>query len=540
MPTFTLPVPVLVMLAASPILVVLYLMIGRHWGGSKAGPAGWLTAILLSIVFFGAGPRLILVASAKAVLLALFVLYIIWMALLLYHTVNDAGAIDATGLEMPGIAEGRAAQALLMAWIFGAFLQGATGFGVPAAVVAPLLVGVGIAPSLAVVVALLGHAWAVTYGSLGSSFISLIAATGVPGAELANPVSALLGVAALVSGLVILWLVDGTAAIRRRGLFVLMLTLVMAGTQWLIAFGGIYTLAALGGGLAGLLVAIPLLSRESTRLRSSPDPLVSSTLPALSASSAGSDDIAQRRNRLLTAFLPYGILIGVVLLGQLVIPDLLDAVMINPTFPEVCTANMVCTPEGPGRSISLFGHGGALLLYATILIFFWYRWRGTLPTAPTPDYSGKAILSKTIRGSIKPTIGIYTLVAMAVVMEHAGMTRLLANVLSQSGPLFPLLSPFIGALGAFMTGSNTNSNVVFGELQKQTALALGISVPIILAAQTAGAAIGGSFAPAKVIVGASTVPGASEGDVLRSIAKSGITVIAVLGLVVWIVIALGR
>ena len=89
------------------------------------------------------------------------------MALLLYHTVNDAGAIRAIGQEMPGIAQGRAAQALLLSWILGSFLQGATGFGVPAAVVAPLLMGVGFAASPAVVIALLGHAWAVTFGSLG-------------------------------------------------------------------------------------------------------------------------------------------------------------------------------------------------------------------------------------------------------------------------------------------------------------------------------------------------------------------------------------
>lgn len=525
MATSPLPLPLLVVLAITPILMVLYLMIGRHWGGSKAGPAGLLTAVVVALLFFGAGPQLILVSLLKAVLLAFFVLYIIWMALLLYHTVNDAGAITAIGQEMPGIAHGRAAQALLLSWIFGSFLQGATGFGVPAAVVAPLLIGIGFAASPAIVIALLGHAWAVTYGSLGSSFISLIAATGVPGEELANPVSALLGAVALGCGLAILWLVDGQAAVKRRGLFVLLLTLVMAGTQWLIARGGLYSLAALGAGLAGLLVAIPLLSRESSRIQSD---------------SADDGELSKRRSRLLIAFLPYGILIGVVVLGQLVLPDLLDAVIIAPDFPEVCTAHGVCTAQGPGRSISVFGHGGALLLYATGLIFLWYRWRGTLPTAPSADYSGKEILSKTVRGSIKPTIGIYTLVAMAVVMEHSGMTQLLANVLSQSGPLFPVLSPFIGALGAFMTGSNTNSNVVFGELQKQTALALGISVPIILAGQTAGGAIGSSFAPAKVIVGASTVAGANEGDVLRSIAKIGVTIIGVIGLIVWVAIALSK
>ena len=180
-------------MATTPILVVLYLMIGRHWGGSKAGPAGLANGRSREPFSSSARARSSFWShSLKAVLLAFFVLYIIWMALLLYHTVNDAGAITAIGREMPGIAQGRAAQALLLSWIFGSFLQGATGFGVPAAVVAPLLVGIGFAASPAVVIALLGHAWAVTFGSLGSSFISLIAATGVPGSELADPVSALL------------------------------------------------------------------------------------------------------------------------------------------------------------------------------------------------------------------------------------------------------------------------------------------------------------------------------------------------------------
>ncbi len=519
MPAATIPVPLAILLAASPIVVVMYLMIFRHWGGSKAGPAGWLTATIVAVLFFGATLPLLLVAWGKAVLLALFVLYIIWMALLLYFTVNDAGAIAAIGEQMPGLAQGRAAQALLLAWIFGGFIQGATGFGVPAAVVAPLLMGVGFAASTAVVIALLGHAWAVSFGSLGSAFISLVATTGVPGEVLAGPSAALLAVAALGCGVAVLWLADGAAALRRRGLFVLALTAVMGGAQYLIAKADLYPLAALGGGLAGLMVAIPWLSRESNR------------------GAAGSPDLAAQREQyrtLLVAFIPYAILILVVISGQLLFKDALDTVQIKYAFPEVCTTHGFCTPAGDGRSISLFGHGGALLFYATVLIFLWYRWRGTLPTAPTTEYSARSIVRKTVKGSIKPTIGVYALVAMALTMEHAGMTQLLAGVLSGTGILFPLLSPVLGALGAFMTGSNTNSNVVFGQLQMQTAVALGLSVPLILAAQTAGGAIGSAFAPAKVIVGASTVPGADEGDVLRRVTIGGMAIILTLGVVVWI------
>jgi lactate permease len=111
------------------------------------------------------------------------------------------------------------------------------------------------------------------------------------------------------------------------------------------------------------------------------------------------------------------------------------------------------------------------------------------------------------------------MVTMAVVMEHAGMTDALARGLAESmGAIFPLTAPWIGALGAFMTGSNTNSNVMFGALQLRTANLLGYAATIILAGQTAGAAVASVMAPTKVVVGASTAGMAGrEGEVMRSL-----------------------
>jgi lactate permease len=216
----------------------------------------------------------------------------------------------------------------------------------------------------------------------------------------------------------------------------------------------------------------------------------------------------------------------------------LGVVQINPTFPEVVTRFGWRTAAGTGRSLNLFGHAGALLLYVSLLTFIWYRYRGTIAgEGASAEYSGRVVWRNTLRGSIKPTIGIYSLVAMALTMQHAGMTQILATALSaNTGPIFPLLSPFIGALGAFMTGSNTNSNVVFGQLQQQTATALNLSIPLILAAQTAGGAIGGLFAPAKVIVGVSTVPGADDGQVLKLATAYGLAIILGVGLLVWAVV----
>ena len=505
-----------IVLAAAPLILVLFLMIARNWGGSKAGVAGWAAAVVIAVVAFGADFQLLVVAFGRGLLLALYVLYIIWMALLLYHTVNEAGAIDVLGQELPALAPDRAAQALLLAWVFGSFLQGASGFGVPAAVIAPLLVGLHFPPNAAVAVALLGHGWAVSFGSLGSSYLALMAATGLPGEAMASESALLLAVACLGCGLGVLLTAGGLRGLRERWFFLLVVTAVMGAVQWALATAGLWTLAALGAGMAGLVVSAMLLRPR--------------TLVGVSGTPARLLDW----QRLGKAFVPYLLLVVIIVAGQLVFAGPLDVVEINLNFPTVETDFGWQTAAGPGRSISLLGHAGALLLYASVCAFLWFRLRGTFH--PEKAYEGVVIARKTVKGSIKSTVSIVALVAMALTMQHAGMTQMLAVALSENtGALFPLLSPFIGALGAFVTGSNTNSNVIFGQLQQQTALALGTSTPIILAAQTAGGAMGSVFAPAKVVVGVSTVAGADEGKVLRLATAYGVGLLVVLVLVVWVV-----
>jgi lactate permease len=132
------------------------------------------------------------------------------------------------------------------------------------------------------------------------------------------------------------------------------------------------------------------------------------------------------------------------------------------------------------------------------------------------------------------------MVGMAMIMARCGMTYTLASGISSTvGRLFPLASPFIGLLGAFMTGSNTNSNVIFAPLQQSTAEMLGMAVSVILGAQTTGGALGSMLAPAKVIVGCSTAGlGGQEGKVMRVTVPYGLLIAAVIGVVTWLFIVL--
>jgi len=547
------------LLASLPILTVLVLMLRFRWGGAKAGAAGWLVALLVAVFRFGAGWEVLAYAQLKGFLLTLFVLYVVWAALLFYRVTDEAGAVEAIGAGLPRLTPDRGLQALLLAWVFGAFLQGVSGFGVPVAIVAPLLVGLGFPPVAAVVIGSVGHVWAVTFGSLGSSFYALIGATGRGGEELAPWSGVMLGLACLGCGAGTLWAAGGRRTLRAGLVPLLLVGSVMAGVQYLVVTHGLWSIGGMLAGLVGLAVGVTWArwQRREHRLAGFTDqtsPFDPSTtfrtgrLPSttLGAGRAGSPRSGKGGASSLTgvpaepnppsqgmvlgwALFPYVLLVTIVLAAQLLPPvrDFLGQVVIRVQFPELATIRGWVTPAGPGRTINVFGHAGALLTYASLVTYGLFRWRGYY----TPG-TVRRIARTVVRRAARSSLGITAMVGMAVTMEHAGMTHLLADGVARvAGPAFPLVAPFVGALGAFMTGSNTNSNVVFGGLQQHVATLVGVSPLVILAAQTAGGAVGSMFAPAKVIVGCSTVGlGGQEGSVLRATMRYGLAIVAGLAL----------
>jgi lactate permease len=514
-------------LAFSPVLVVLVLMLRLRWGGSQAGAAGWLAAVIAAAVFFGAGPRLIVFAQLKGLLLALDVLYVIWPALLLFHVADEAGAIRIIGQRLPALTADRMMQGILLGWVFVSFLQGVGGFGVPVAVVAPLLVGLGFGPVQAVVMTSIGHGWAVTFGSLGTSFAALMATTGLSADALAPQAALLLGAASFASGGIVAYVGSDWKGLARGLPAVLALSAVMGVVQYLLATNGLWTLGATGGALVGLAVGVGLarlpVYRQGDNHRMQSD--------------AEQDD--GRMRSLAVSLAAYAALIVIAFSINLIPPlkAFFNGVRLTAQFPELATASGWVTPAEAGRQISLFGHPGALLTYASLIAFGVYRAAGYYQ----PGAAGR-IANKVGRGAVKSSLGILAMVGMATIMSHAGMTNLLAQGISRSvgRAAYPAVAPFIGALGAFMTGSNTNSNVLFGALQQQTAALLGLSVPLILAAQTAGGALGSVLAPAKVIVGCSTVGlGGKEGEVIGRMLLLGLIPVVWVALLAWLLAAPG-
>ena len=504
-------------IASLPILFILVLMIGFRWGAARAGAAGYLTAFLVAIVYFGANADVLAFAHAKAFVLSLDVLSIIWAAYLLYRVAEEAGAIKTIGRLLPLLTRDRAMQALLIGWVFASFLQGAGGFGVPQAVTAPLLAGLGFNPLTAVLIPSIGHGWAVTFGSLGSSFNALLSATGLDASSLA-PASALyLGLACLLTGPMIAHAADGWSGVKRLLLPALVIGAVMGTVQFAVAVGaGLWNLGAFTGGLAGLAVSIWVARWGDT----------------------GQGIERSERKPLLLALSAYGILILFTVIILLIPPvkDWLGQISIQIQFPETVTSLGYVSPAGTNRPIHIFTHASAILIYTSLVSYFIYHRAGMNGAG-----AGRRILHATVKGMMSSSLSILLMVAMATMMQGSGMTEALAQGLADAvGKAFPLIAPWIGAIGAFMTGSNTNSNVVFAGLQMRTAELLAYSLPAILAGQTAGAAVASVAAPTKVVVGASTAGMAGkEGDVLRALIGYTLLLVMFISLLTGLAILLG-
>ncbi len=497
------------LLASLPLVTILVLMVKYRWSGSKAGAAGWAAALIIAALRFGAGPGVLLWAQVEGLFRALYVLYIIWGALIFFRVTEADGTLAAMSTILQRLAPDRTLQMLLLAYGFASFLQGVGGYGVPVAVVAPILVSMGFAAPQAVILTSLGHSWSISFGSLGASYEALVSATGLEGAFIGPWMASVLGVVCLIVGALVLGIGADKGSLRRGVGPLVSMGLAMSLVQYAAVRIGVVNISAMLGALAGLIVGglwALWRARRTTGAEST---------PAISGA-------------MLLRVLPYLMLIAIIMIVNFVpaLSAALNHIKIVFDIPARSLADGTLLPPGKTQTISVFGHPGAQLIYAAGIAVLLAIRRGSLPPG-----SGAKIRAGVLRSGMQSTLGILTMMAMAITMQASGMVSELASAMAAlAGQLFPVVAPFIGALGAFMTGSNTNANVLMGALQLEVAQRLGLFIPLILGLHNAGGALGSIFAPAKIMVGCSTVGlGGSEGDVLRRTTSYSLIVIAIIG-----------
>ena len=166
-------------IAAVPIAVLMILMLKMQWGATKAAPLCLIITVITAMLFYKADIKLVLSESGKGVWNALIIMLIVWTAILLYQVGSEANAFAVIRDGMRRLIPNELVLILSMGWIFGSFLQGITGFGVPVAVGAPLLIGIGVSPMWAVLISLIGQAWGNTFGTLAAAWDSLAMTVGL-------------------------------------------------------------------------------------------------------------------------------------------------------------------------------------------------------------------------------------------------------------------------------------------------------------------------------------------------------------------------
>ena len=509
-----------------PVLLLLGGILFLRWEAAKAGAVAWFASLAVACSIFGADLRLLALANSKGISLSVFVLFIIWGAVFLYNVVDKAGAIKVIGDTLMQVTDDGLLRCLLFAWCFTSVLQGVAGFGVSVAVVAPFMVIMGYTPLTAVAACLAGHSWAVTFGSMGSSYIAIQLVTGIPG-ELIGPVMALLfSIAVFTSGFGVAHICGGMNAVRQAVPYLIPTGAVMSAMLWLATIIGTAQLASLLAAMSGCIV-LGVFGYLKDRKRDSP---VSVSYSTAVAALEGKGVAAMSFN---TVSFPYYLVIALSIMSQIPpIKAVFSKFYLGLDYPAMQTAlGHVVQAESGYAKILLFSHPAPILFASALAGYFLYTKVG---------FADSKILAKaaqeTVKKCIPTSVGILLMVMMALVMIDSGMTTHIAQgIAGMSRGHYGLFAPFVGALGTFITGSNTNSNIMFGALQYETALLLGKSGILFAAAQSVGGSIGAAISPANIMMGAANVDlNGQESSIMRITVKYCLLGVITTGIVVWI------
>ncbi|MDR1613420.1 MAG: L-lactate permease [Planctomycetota bacterium] len=519
--------PLLTLAAAVPIVALVVLLIGFKWTAVHASVVGIALAAAIALLFYRASAGHIAFDALRGLWNSVSIIIVIFPAILIYEISLQAGAFPAIRRGLTRLIPDRLLQALTLGWCFASFLQGPSGFGVPIAVTAPLLIAIGVKPVWAVAIPLMGHGWANTFGTLALAWDALVQQADLPaGIWLSAAFWAGLFLFAMnvLAGFFICWFYDGARGVRHGLPAILPFGLVMGGGQMLLTrvlpslSTVIPTTAALG--LAFLLARLPRYAGG----REDDSPIVEGEK---------SGDLAEPAAMSLhQAMLPYYALTVITLLVLLVGPvkSALGRFTTGFAFAP-STTGLGFASEGSAyhSPIAWLTHSGFFLLLSAVTAGLYYHGKDLLP-----GNGIRAACAATWKKALPAALSVILLIGMSKIMGGSGQTAVLAaSAANLTGSWYGALSPLVGVLGAFMSSSNVSSNVLFGQFQYATATLTGFDVAVILAAQTSGGALGCIISPSKVMLGATTagVVG-QEGVVIRRLLGASVASAAVIGALV--------
>lgn len=540
------------LIAILPIITLLVLLLVMRVPLVKASVIATILAFFTSLFFFQAPLELLNGEIAKGIWSSLSIIIVIFSALFMYEISCNIQAFKTIKCELTRLIPDKLLQVLVIGWCFTAFLQGPSGFGVPIAVVAPLLIGIGVRPLWAIIIPLIAQSWGSTFGTLALAWEALVEQTTLA-TQIGSPLyfgtagwsALLIGLLCFSSGWVICWFYGSWAAIRHGALAVFILGITQAVGQVLLSQITPTLCAFIPSTLAlilGFFIAkLPQYSGKKHIVTQLFEDNVH-TNEDCDECFAYQDKVKNKKNMasnetaicssFLDAALPYFLLVAISL-TILLTPcfyEYLHSFQIAFSFPRTKTGYDIIIEGVENYSpIMIFVHSGFFIFMASFLSFLFYLKKSLIKTE---DIS--KILNNTVTRAIPASLAVMFLVILSKIMNGSGEIYVLAQGTANiTGSFYSFFSPFIGGIGAFMSGSNVSSNILFAKLQQSIAHILNLNDAVILAAQTSGGAIGALIDPAKILLGATAVNmSGCEGDVLRKLAPYFFCMIFITGLIV--------
>lgn len=496
------------LLALAPVVVLLLALAVFKLSAWQAVIIGAIVTLVLGIVIWGAPVGHALSAYGLGAATGFWSIdWIVFWGVIIYNTMVATGAFDAFKRWL--IAQATAdirVQTLLIAWAFGALLEGLVGFGYPWAVVAPLLIAFGIADLAAIRVAALANNAPVSFGALGAPLIGLAAVTGLPLMDLSAAVGKIVAILALAPPWILIYLVSGRRGLKTGWPLAIVGSLgYIAGQFPTSQYLGPYLPDILGSLVCfGALLALLRFWRPKSTLGFGGHELTESDIAAHDANLANGTSESGANRSPLHGLLPFVILIVVVVAWTGPWSILTDIVPFKPTVSALSSLSHDITSTS--WKFAPFVAGTAILA-CWLLIAAYLR----------PD---RHRLRTIFRDTFKQMWGALLvgplIFGLADVYNYSGMANSLANGFAALGTFFVVLSPILGWIAVALSGSNTTSNAVFGHFQYSVAQLLGAPALLFPALNSLGAEVGKPVAPQTASVGVATTRFVrNEGKVIR-------------------------
>jgi L-lactate transport len=508
------------LVAALPLILVLVLMGGLRKSGLFASACGLGAAGLLAVLIWHMPFALLLWSTTYGFIYALWpVLWIVFSGLWLYNLTQDTGKFELLRRWMEENASGDPCiQAILVAFCFGALLEGSAGFGAPVAVTACLLVGLGFEARQAVIVALIANTAPVAFGGLGLPIVALAGVTGLNLSQLSAMVGRQVPFLSFILPAYLVWVVARGKGLRRTWPAALVAGSTFALAQFLVsnlwgpyAADVIAASASIAASLAFLRVWAPSGANQRPSSDASPVSLAVSRPATLSS------------GQVFAAWLPWGMLSAVMILWSYLEP--LQKGQIAIPIPSLHNGVFITLYQKPYSALYFFqplGAGTAVLVV-------------TMLTALCFGVRGQVFLrsgSKTLRQLRVPGLTVMVIVGLAYLYNYSGMAYTLGAAAARVGPAFPLVSSYLGWVACFLSGSDAASNLLFGNLQAAAAHQLHLRPVLLAATNSSGAVTGKMISPQNIAIGVTTVGLiGQEGRILRATFWHSLLLAALLGFV---------